>query len=297
MRVSAANQALVLAVAERLVPSMNGAATERFAQVLEDWCLGALSPDDASWFEEAARQAVEAGAVEAWTARLQAFARQGVSLVTVCDPEYPSNLRMVGDRPPLLFVRGSVEAADDRAIAVVGTRKPSPEGAALAYRLAAELVERHVTVVSGLAEGIDTAAHRGALEAGGRTLAVFGTGIQHVYPSSNRGLADDIAASGACVSQFMPDMRGTRWSFPVRNGVTSALAVGTVVVEAGETSGARIQAEHALRHAKRLFLHRSLLAQPWAAATAGRAGVSVIDGVDEVVAAVDAELLPAPSLL
>jgi len=294
---SVGSPALVLAVAERLVPSMNGASTERFAQVLEDWCLGAASPEDSAWFEAAVTQATESGGVEVWATRLRALARQGIALVTVCDTEYPSNLRMVRDRPPLLFVQGSLGAADDRAIAVVGTRKPSPAGAELAYRLAAELVEREITVVSGLAEGIDTAAHRGALDARGRTLAVFGTGIEHVYPRSNRALATEVAASGACVSQFMPDMRGTRWSFPVRNGVTSALAVGTVVVEAGETSGARIQAEHALRHAKRLFLHQSLLAQPWAAAMAGRAGVSVISSIDEVVTALDADLLPAPSLL
>lgn len=292
------DQALLLAVAEDLVPSLNGTSTQRFADALESSVAGSLSADDDAWLVEAAERVMRGGSVERWTSRLAQLAADGVHLVTVCDDAYPSNLRMVTDRPPLLFVRGSVGAGDDRAVAVVGTRKPSDAGAAAAYRIATELVSRGVTVVSGLAEGIDTAAHRGALDAGGRTIAVFGTGIAAVYPSSNRGLADRVAVSGACVSQFLPDMRGARWSFPVRNVVTSALSIGTVVVEAGETSGAHIQAQHALRHAKRLFLLQSLVStQRWASEMADRAGVVVVDGLDDVMSAVDAELCSDAVLL
>lgn len=292
------SHALLLAVAEDLVPSLNGASTQRFAEALEASIAGVACGDDEAWLASAAVRARHDGSVERWTGRLAELAAGGVHLVTVCEDAYPSNLRMVTDRPPLLFIRGSVAQADDRAIAVVGTRKPSAAGAAAAHHIATELVARGVTVVSGLAEGIDTAAHQGALDAGGRTIAVFGTGIARVYPSSNRGLADRVASSGACVSQFLPDMGGTRWSFPVRNVVTSALSIGTVVVEAGETSGARIQAQDALRHAKRLFLLQSLVStQAWAAEMAHRAGVVVVDGLDDVLSAIDAELCSDATLL
>jgi DNA processing protein len=190
-----------------------------------------------------------------------------------------------------VFVRGSLMAADDRSVAVVGTRRPSDEGVRAARRIAGSLARRGITVVSGMAEGIDTAAHSGALNEGGRTVAVFGTGISRVYPASNRSLARAIAAAGAAVSQFWPGMGPSRWSFPVRNIVTSGLSVGTVVVEAGPTSGARQQAEHALRHGKRLFLLQPLVAdQPWAKEMMGTPGVVAIDDIDEVLAAIDTEL-------
>lgn len=283
--------ALLVAVAEDLVPSLNGASTQRFAEALELAMSNLLPPDDEAWLSEAVARVRASGAVERWVERLAQLEAGGVRLVTVCDAAYPSNLRMIADRPPLLFVRGGILPVDDRAVAVVGTRSPSSSGRQTAYGIARELAERDVTVVSGLADGIDTAAHLGALESGGRTLAVFGTGISHVYPAKNHALAGRVAASGACVSQFLPDMRGSRWSFPVRNIVTSGLSIGTVVVEAGETSGARIQAQDALKHAKRLFLLDSLVtAQPWAQAMAELDGVVVVDGIDEVLSAVDAEL-------
>jgi DNA processing protein len=282
---------VLVAMAEDLVPSLNGASTQRFAEALELAVDGLLGPDDETWLSDAAKRVHGTGAVARWTERLAALEADGVHLLTVCDATYPSNLRMIPDRPPLLFVRGEILPDDDRAIAVVGTRRPSDPGRQSAHDIAAELADRGVTVVSGLAEGIDTAAHLGALEAGGRTIAVFGTGIGHVYPSKNEALAERVAESGACVSQFLPDMRGSRWSFPVRNIVTSGLSIGTVVVEAGETSGARIQAQDALKHAKRLFLLESLVtSQPWARAMAELDGVVVVDGLDEVLSAIDAEL-------
>lgn len=282
---------LLVAIAEDLVPSLNGASAQRLAEALEADKVGAVADEDRSWLSAAAERVTRAGTDLRWARRLADLASDGVRLVTVRDDDYPSNLRMVADRPPLLFVRGSLTRSDDRAIAVVGTRKPSEAGVAAAYSVATELAARGVTVVSGLAEGIDTAAHRAALDAGGRTIAVFGTGIGTVYPRSNRSLATRVAAAGACVSQFLPDMRGTRWSFPVRNVVTSGLSIGTVIVEAGETSGARIQAQDALRHAKRLFLLRSLVsAQPWAAQMADTDGVAVVDDLDEIMTAIEAEL-------
>lgn len=289
---------LLVAVAERLVPSLNGPSSYRFADALEFATLGVLDGEDERWLESAIAEAVDGGAAARWRDRLAQLEAAGVHLVSVCDVEYPSNLRMIANRPPLLFVRGALDPEDNRAIAVVGTRRPSEEGRETARRIATALAERDVTVVSGLADGIDAAAHAGALSAHGRTVAVFGTGIDHVYPATNRRLAADIAGSGACVSQFLPAMRGTKWSFPVRNIVTSGLSIGTVVVEAGETSGARIQAQDALRHGKRLFLMRSLVAsQPWAAEMSSGDAVVVVDDVDEVMTAIDAELLSDAAFL
>lgn len=281
-----AQPAVVLALAEAVCPSLNGAMSHRLAAYLEAVDAGL----DVEEFGPAvaALATLDQGRVRHWQEQLD---RLDAQLVSVLDDRYPANLRMIHDHPPFLFVRGSVVAADDRAIAVVGTRKPSEEGVRAARRIAGALAGRGVTVVSGMAEGIDTAAHAGALNGGGRTLAVFGTGIDRFYPASNRALAKAISGSGATLSQFWPDMAPSRWSFPVRNIVTSGLAVGTVVVEAGPTSGARMQAEHALRHGKRLFLLQRLVEhQPWAKDLMATPGVVAIDDIEEIVAAIDAEL-------
>jgi DNA processing protein len=209
---------------------------------------------------------------------------RGDHIVTVLDATYPRNLREIYNRPPFLFVRGRLEAVADRSVAVVGTRKPSEDGVEEASRLSRELAERGVTVLSGLAVGIDAAVHRAALDAGGRTVAVMGTGINRLYPPENEKLADRILAEGgALVSQFWPDAPPARWSFPMRNVVMSGMAVGTVVVEASKTSGAKMQARIALDHGKRVFLVRRLVAQEeWAQRYLTR-GAQAIDTVDDVV--------------
>jgi DNA processing protein len=213
-------------------------------------------------------------------------------MLDALEDDYPANLRMVHNRPPFLMVRGKLESMDVRAMAVVGTRHPSPKGLDNAMRISRGLAARGVTVVSGLAAGIDSAAHRGAIEGGGRTVAVFGTGIDNVYPAQNAELAAQVASHGACVSQFWPAMRGARWTFPARNLVTSGLSIGTVVVEAGETSGARLQAIAALDHGKRvLLLRRWAESEPWAIEAARRPGVIIVESVDDVIDAVDRELL------
>lgn len=211
------------------------------------------------------------------------------------------NLREVYNRPPFLFTRGRLWSADDRSVAVVGTRSASDEGKRLARTLAAELATAAVTVVSGLALGIDTAAHLGALEAGGRTIAALGHGIDRpVYPAANRQLASRIVASGqgALVSHFIPDAPPTRQTFPMRNVVTSALSLGTVVIEAGPTSGAKQQAERCLEHGKQLFLVDHLvMSQEWAKQAAARPGAVVVRSVDDILARVDALLTDATDSL
>ena len=157
------------------------------------------------------------------------------------DPGYPALLASISS-PPELDVRGTLEPGDALAIAIVGSRQATAYGVEVAETLAADLAARGVTIVSGLARGIDTAAHRGALAAGGRTLAVLGHGIAHVYPPENRGLAEAIVEHGALLSQFPRAIGPFAYQFPARNRTLAGLALGVVVVEAAERSGALITA-------------------------------------------------------
>jgi DNA processing protein len=216
---------------------------------------------------------------------LAGWHRSGFGLLTVLDAEYPVNLRGVHDRPPLIFVAGRLNPGDARSVAVVGARRASDAGLATARRVAEGLVADGHTVVSGLAAGIDTAAHTAALDAGGRTVAVVGTGLKHSYPAENASLQQRIAETGAVVSQFWPDAPPRRQSFPMRNAVMSGLALGTVIVEASPTSGARVQARMALAHGRPVFLLRALVAQPWARELAARPGTHVVDEPSEITAA------------
>jgi len=203
-------------------------------------------------------------------------------LMTVLDAEYPDNLRAVHDRPPLIFVAGRLQPSDTRSVAVVGSRKASGEGLERAASIAGHLVGSGYAVMSGLAAGIDTAAHTATLAAGGRTVAVIGTGLAHSYPPENAALQRKIVNKGAVVSQFWPEAPPSLRSFPMRNAVMSGLTLGTVVVEASATSGARVQARLGLAHGRSVFLARSLLSQDWARALAGRPGAHAFESPDEI---------------
>lgn len=213
---------------------------------------------------------------------LEAAARSGARLVTVLDADYPANLRLIPNLPPFLFIRGTLEDRDIFSVAVVGTRTATDAGRKKASRMAAELVADNVTVVSGLARGIDTAAHTAAIERGGRTIAVIGTGITKCYPPENRGLAERVVDAGAVVSQFWPTSGPATWTFPRRNVVMSGITQGTVVIEAGPTSGAKMQARFALEHGKQVFLLDSLVtANPWAQSYLKR-GAARVEHVQDV---------------
>lgn len=213
---------------------------------------------------------------------IAAWEAEGMRLVCILDTYYPANLRTIHNRPPLLFVSGSLVSDDERSVAVVGTRKPSADGVDTARRIAADLVNQDFVVVSGLAEGIDTAAHEGALDAGGRTLAVIGTGLRRCYPASNAELQRRLARESAVISQFWPDQPPTRRTFPMRNVVMSGLTLATVVVEATSTSGAKMQARLALEHGRPVFLLRRLLSHEWAREYAERPGAYVVESSGEV---------------
>jgi len=229
--------------------------------------------------------------IESWMSTIETTLEQfpDASLITVLDPEYPENLRRIYNRPPFLFIRGRLIDEDNRSVAVVGTRRASPEGRKRARDLAAALAQRGVTVVSGLAAGIDTSAHSGALDGGGRTVAVMGTGIDSTYPADNAALADRIAAHGALISQFWPGSAPRASNFPLRNVVTSGMAVGTVVIEASGKSGARMQARLALEHRKRVLLMKDLVMQDEWAQLYEKRGATVVETVDDILSVLDTE--------
>ncbi|MCP4686370.1 MAG: DNA-protecting protein DprA [bacterium] len=168
-------------------------------------------------------------------------------------PEYPQKLAPVSDAPPMLFRVGEVPASDSPMIGIVGTRHASEGGRRFAYRLAGDLAREGITVVSGMAEGIDSAAHKGALDAGGATIAVWGTPLDQVYPKTNRELAEQIKAQGAVYSEYLPDTEPNPAHFPERNRIISGLSEGVVVIEAGKKSGALITARCALDQERELF--------------------------------------------
>ncbi len=218
-------------------------------------------------------------AIELAAQDVASWVKQGNALVTILDRDYPVRLRGIHQAPPVLFARGSL-ISDDLAVSVVGSRKASERGLAIAADVARELVTRGVTVVAGLARGIDTAAHTAALAAGGRTVAVIGTGINQVYPAENRRLHQEIATCGLLLSQFWPDAPPRPPNFLMRNATMSGYGLATVIVEAGEKSGARVQARMAVEHGRPVVL-TDMVVEPndWAKALVGRPGIHVADSL------------------
>jgi DNA processing protein len=178
----------------------------------------------------------------------------GVSVVCMDDPSYPTQLKQIYDPPLVLYVRGSVDSITQPGIAVVGTRHPTPYGLGMAERLSCDLAARGLIIFSGLARGVDAAAHRGALHAKGRTVAVFGTGVDIVYPRENARLTEQIVASGgALISEFPMNTFAAPQNFPIRNRIISGISVGVLVIEAAEYSGTRITSRCALEQNREVF--------------------------------------------
>ncbi len=183
----------------------------------------------------------------------EALEEGGYRLLCLTDGDYPSNLKTIADPPAVLYVDGSIESRDLVSVAVVGSRAASPMGCAFTERLCTDLAKSGVTVVSGLAVGIDGAAHRGALKGEGRTIAVLGCGLDVDYPRENRKLRGDVPSSGAVVSEFSLGTVPAPGHFPQRNRIISGLALGVVVVEAAHRSGSLITARLALEQGREVF--------------------------------------------
>ena len=261
---------------------------ERVSSVLEELASAIDVLDDVA--KQSLLPRFDASDVDAALEIVREWRTRRLDVRAVFDPSYPSNLRGIYNKPPLLFVQGCWDdARDSVALAIVGTRSASDAGLRRAADAARKAVRSGLTVLSGMAAGIDTAAHTAALDANGRTVAVIGTGIDRVFPPENRALRDRIVASGGAVlSQFFPAQPPAKWSFPMRNVVMSGLAMATLVIEAGETSGAKKQARAALEHGRPVFLPKSLVDEhAWAhkMVTTGEHGVRAlqVDSVDEVM--------------
>ena len=183
----------------------------------------------------------------------QLLRETGVTLIPIADPRYPPRLREILDPPPVLFARGQVELLQRVMIGIVGTRRPTPYGRAVAERLSADLAKAKLTVVSGMARGIDTSAHKGALSVEGDTVAVFGCGVDHVYPAENRKLAEELADKGLLLSEYPVGAPAHPQNFPVRNRIISGMSLGVVVVEGAEYSGSAITARLAMEQNREVF--------------------------------------------
>ncbi|HEY5266941.1 MAG TPA: DNA-processing protein DprA [Acidimicrobiales bacterium] len=215
------------------------------------------------------------------------WSRAGMHFATFQQANFPSQLLSIHQRPPFVMWKGQQSSQDSSGVAIVGTRSASPEGITSARALASEMVARGVTVVSGLAAGIDSAAHMGALDAGGRTVAVIGTGLKRSYPRQNADLQRRIEETGMVLSQFLPDSPPTKTSFPMRNAIMSGFASATVVIEAGWQSGARMQARLALEHGRQVFLMSQLREHDWACEYSKRPGAHFVSSVDEILSLLD----------
>jgi len=183
----------------------------------------------------------------------QKVAKESVELISINDSRYPPRLKEIFDPPPLLFARGRIELLDTLMIGVVGTRRPTPYGIAAAQRLAKDLAVAGLTITSGMARGIDTAAHKAVLESGGDTVAVFGCGVDEIYPAENRKLASQIGSDGLLLSEFPMGTPAYPQNFPVRNRIIAGMSAGVLVVEGGEYSGSAITAKLALEQNREVF--------------------------------------------
>lgn len=184
---------------------------------------------------------------------LQRWQSHGFNVLSILDTAYPRHLRDAREAPALLYYQGDI-VPNDTAVSVVGSRRATPEVLEQAAITAQELVSRDLTVASGLAAGVDAAAHRAVLETHGRTVAVMGTGLEHTYPTSHQKLRAQIEESGLVLSQFQPDFSGAGFAFPMRNQVMSAYGLATIVISAQEKSGTRHQARAAIGHSRGLII-------------------------------------------
>lgn len=181
-------------------------------------------------------------------------AAAGAQIITLDDSAYPENLRNIYDPPLLLYVRGDAALLAHPSLAVVGTRHPTPYGLGMAQRLSCDLAARGLVIISGMARGVDAAAHKGAINGKGKTIAVWGTGVDVVYPKENKKLAEEILATGgAIISEFAIGTFAAPQNFPIRNRIISGISIGVLVVEAGEYSGTRITARCALEQSRDVY--------------------------------------------
>ena len=212
--------------------------------------------------------------------------KQSINIITLKDDSYPALLKQSDDAPFLLYIKGQILAQDAKALAIVGTRKITPYGREATEKFAASLVAHGFTVVSGLARGVDGAAHRATLNAGGRTIAVLGSGLNLIYPVEHIGLANDIIKNGgAVISEFPPGMKAIPQNFPARNRIISGLSLGVLVAEGAAKSGTKITARAALNQGREVFAVPGPITSPLSRAPADliKLGAKLVVDVDDIL--------------
>jgi DNA processing protein len=230
-----------------------GQLEDHFGRLEHAWRAGAADLRAAGLDSGTVSAIVEARAGIDLDHELELLARHGVQALTVHDDAYPRRLREIYDHPPVLFVRGTLTPADEWAVAVVGTRRVTVYGRQVAEEMARGLASNRVTVVSGLARGVDAVAHRAALEAGGRTIAVLACGLDLVYPPEHKRLAEQIIEQGALISDYPIGLQPRSEFFPRRNRILSGVSLGVLIVEGDVKSGAMITARQALEQNREVF--------------------------------------------
>ncbi len=259
--------------------------SELTAMVLECGSVEAVLDelDSVGLFASEEQKAVRSEALE----QAKKWDGEGFEFCTILDGRYPASVREIHQAPPFLFAAGELQV-DDPAVSVVGSRVASERGLTMARNIAQALVQRDISVIAGLALGIDTAAHTATLDAGGRTVALIASGIRKQYPAENGTLHEQIASKGLLLSQFWPDAPPQKHNFLMRNATMSGYGLATIVVEAGEHSGARAQARMAVEHGRPVILTDLVVnSTAWGTSFIGRPGVTVASSMDEVTAAVD----------
>jgi DNA processing protein len=266
------NEHLKYWVGFSLIP---GIGRVRFSQ-LENY-FGTLESAwlaDTSDLKQAGLDKNVVNSISAWRTKIsldeemEKLERSGIKVISCHDPDYPARLREIYDYPPVLYIRSSLLPEDEFCVAVVGTRRATVYGRQVTEEIVTDLARNKITVVSGLARGIDSIAHRSALEAGGRSIAVFASGLDIVYPGENASLAKNIIQHGALISEYPLGTKPRPDNFPRRNRIMSGISLGVLVIEAGETSGAIITANMALEQ------NREVLAVPGSILSPGSKGTN-----------------------
>jgi DNA processing protein len=288
---------LALHLVPGLGPRLTAALLERFGSAEAVLRADVAELRQVPYLGEVVAQAAHEAAAQADVgAELEMMARHDVHLRVLGTPDYPASLATVSTPPHLLYVRGTIEARDANAVAIVGSRNCTAYGRRVAERLAADLVRAGMTVISGLARGIDGCAHRGALQAGGRTLAVLAGGLARVYPPEHKELAGQVAAAGALLSEAAMGMEPMAGMFPARNRIISGMSRAVVVVEAAERSGALITASHAADQGRPVFAVPGPIDSPASGGTHAliRQGAVLCRGVEDVLEELEGIPPPVP---
>jgi DNA processing protein len=245
---------LALSLTEGLGPRRGRSLAEHLGGI-ENVFRASLTELEAAGIRAVSAQSLATGhSTELAHDELARAAAAGVSVICIDDAGYPQQLKQIYDPPLILYVRGNVDSISQPGVAVVGTRHPTPYGLGMAERLSCDLAVRGLVIFSGLARGVDAAAHRGAINAKGKTVAVFGTGVDIIYPKENTRLTEQILAmGGALISEFPMNTFAAPQNFPIRNRIISGISVGVLVIEAAEYSGTRITSRCALEQNREVF--------------------------------------------